>query len=401
MHAGLTARQAADEPSHSGAQHASPALWNVREQAGAGPDLKALGRDALGHVGALHQGRATMTQEVVRRMRFTLRARSLGSALVALLLISCGGKEGGAPIAPPPPTADVSAAVQKYLDDLIQIMREHSIHRRTIDWTAFRTSVFTAAAGAQSPSQTYEAIRVALTLLGDGHSIYFTPGGSVIFVPRRNCFAQAQATPEIPNDIGYVRVPGFAGGGAAATTFATGLQNSIRNSDRDGLAGWIVDLRGNGGGNMWPMLAGVGPVLGEGLVGHFIDPDGMVTTWEYWDGASLINTLPVVRVNPPYRLRTGNPRVAVLIDNGIASSGEATAIAFKARPDTRFFGTATCGLSTANVSYTLSDGAVLILTVSTMADRTKALYGDAVTPDEVFAAQDGVVDRAIEWLRSQ
>jgi len=35
--------------------------------------------------------------------------------------------------------------------------------------------------------------------------------------------------------------------------------------------------------------------------------------------------------------------VAVLSDNGIASSGEATLIAFRQRPNTRSFGDATCG----------------------------------------------------------
>jgi C-terminal processing protease CtpA/Prc len=35
--------------------------------------------------------------------------------------------------------------------------------------------------------------------------------------------------------------------------------------DQGNLAGWIVDLRNNGGGNMWPMLTGIGSILGEGV----------------------------------------------------------------------------------------------------------------------------------------
>lgn len=65
------------------------------------------------------------------------------------------------------------------------------------------------------------------------------------------------------------------------------------------------------------------------------------------------------RVDTPYRLRHDAPKVAVLIDNGTASSGEAVLIAFQRRPDTRTFGNATCGLSTANQEYMLSDGASL------------------------------------------
>jgi C-terminal processing protease CtpA/Prc len=96
----------------------------------------------------------------------------------------------------------------------------------------------------------------------------------------------------------------------------------------------------------------------------------------------------------PYRLRRERPRVAVLVDNGVASSGEATFIAFRQRADTRSFGVATCGLSTANSGFSMSDGALLNLTVSVMADRTKTRYGDQVAPDEIIADAAQVVARA-------
>ena len=47
--------------------------------------------------------------------------------------------------------------------------------------------------------------------------------------------------------------------------------------------GWIVDLRGNGGSNMWAALAGLGPLLGEGPVGFFKDRRGR-QEWVYDKG---------------------------------------------------------------------------------------------------------------------
>lgn len=91
--------------------------------------------------------------------------------------------------------------------------------------------------------------------------------------------------------------------------------------------------------------------------------------------------------------------MAVLTDHGTASSGEAVAIAFKRRLDTRFFGTATCGLSTANETITLDDGATLLLTVSVMADRARTPYGDVVVPDESSTAPVDADRLAIAWLR--
>ncbi|HEY1056102.1 MAG TPA: hypothetical protein VGE24_13240 [Emticicia sp.] len=79
----------------------------------------------------------------------------------------------------------------------------------------------------------------------------------------------------------------------------------------------------------------------------------------------------------------------------MASSGEAIA----ARPDTKFFGMSTCGLSTANQNINMPDGAILYLTVSTMADRTKKMYGKKVTPDVEDPNQTRYIQQAIEWLK--
>jgi len=153
-------------------------------------------------------------------------------------------------------------------------MQANSINRLTIDWTMFRASVLGQSSSAQTIADTYPAIRAALGLLGDGHSSYRSAAGTVIFVPNRTCSASGAGTPTLPPTVGYVKVGSFSGSGSEATAFANNIQRVIMSADRDDLIGWIVDLRGNGGGNMWPMIAGVGPVLGEGVIGYFMTPPG-------------------------------------------------------------------------------------------------------------------------------
>ena len=148
------------------------------------------------------------------------------------------------------------------------------------------------------------------------------------------------------------------------------------------------------------MLAGIGPVLGEGLLGYFVDPLNVSSIWEYRDGAALLNGVALARVEQPYTVLLPRPRVAVLTDKVVASSGEATFIAFRDREGTRSFGTATCGLSTANQSFFLSDGGSLVLTVSTMADRSRKTYGDVLAPDEIITDPVQTVDRAVAWLQT-
>jgi hypothetical protein len=315
--------------------------------------------------------------------------------LTALGVSACGGRR-----APAEPTGPPSEEARAYLDELIGLMQAHSINRLTIDWSALRERVFARAVGAETIQDTYPAIQVALDGLGDGHSVYYPTRGPVLGAARRViCGRPTTGTPALPDDIGYVKVPAFSGTPEQATALATELQQTIMSADKAGLIGWIVDVRGNGGGNMWPMIAGVGPLLGEDVAGYFIDPVGAETAWVYRDGAAWEGGVANERVAEPYRLIRDRPRVAVLTDNSIASSGEAVVVSFRERPDARSFGDRTCGLSTANQLYPMSDGATLNITEAVMADRTRTRYGSPIPPDE-FVSTVQVVERAIAWLRT-
>ena len=325
--------------------------------------------------------------------------RPLVALIVSLTVSACGGSSS-----PTQPAPSVSQSPQTYLEALIGVMESSSVHRLTINWADFRARVMAEAENAQTIPDTFPAIRTALTLLNDGHSAYVpASGGPTIFVRTRSCAAPAAPAPDVPADIGYVKVTSFSGTADEALAYANRIQDTIRATDRDGLAGWIVDLRGNGGGNMWPMIAGLGPIVGEGLLGYFVRPVGGAVPWGYREGTSWSgsNHASAQTVTSPYRLRQPDPAVAVLIDGRVASSGEAATIAFKQRARTRFFGASTCGLSTANASFGLSDGASLVLAVALMADRTRKEYGDIVAADEVVTGAAQTVDRAIAWLRNE
>ncbi|MEM6842653.1 MAG: S41 family peptidase [Bacteroidota bacterium] len=294
----------------------------------------------------------------------------------------------------------ISSVAEEFLNEILDIMEENSINRNTIDWSSFREEVFEVAADAQTKEDTYAAIRRALALLNDNHSFYIKDDGGSIFAGTIRCNGREGSKPtNLPDSIGYVRVTSFSGPSSSskALVFAQKIQDQIIAEDKPELVGWVVDLRGNGGGNMWPMLAGIGPVLGEGVSGHFIGPDGGEDSWGYSNGASVANGSSVTQLPDPYKLISPNPKVAVLLNNGIASSGEAIAISFVGRENTRSFGTATCGLSTSNVQYTLSDNTTLLLTTAYMADRDKNTYGVPIEPD-VEVADSEMVETALLWL---
>ena len=127
-------------------------------------------------------------------------------------------------------------------------------------------------------------------------------------------------------EVGYVNVPAYSGvDQAAAKAFATKAHEQLSATVGQAGCGWIVDLRENGGGNMWPMLAGLKPFLGD-------EPLGMFVSWETssppWKAGQLGG------VDPPTSLRALEQAwVAVLTGPRTSSSGEAVTIAFKGRPD--------------------------------------------------------------------
>jgi hypothetical protein len=148
-------------------------------------------------------------------------------------------------------------------------------------------------------------------------------------------------------------------------------------------------------------------VLGEGFVGGWINVEGERSRWFYRDGLAGIelpsgSTVIMMEVASPYQVVNSEPPVAVLTAGDTAARKRT--IAFRARPQTRSFGSATYGNSTGNAAFHLSDGARIFLTISIMVDRDGTLYGGVIAPDEVVTgessdpASDPVVSRAISWL---
>jgi carboxyl-terminal processing protease len=194
--------------------------------------------------------------------------------------------------------------------------------------------------------------------------------------------------------------------------YAADVRRILTDLSAQSPRGWIVDLRGNTGGDMWPMLTGIGPILGDGVLGSFVAADGNIN-WFYQDGksgtrnpAGLETVSLTLDEAPALNSMTTATPVAVLVDGSTASSAEAITIAFHGRPNTRSFGTHTAGKSTAVQPYKLDDGAEIFLTTAIDADRSGKPYPDGITPDQVFPASasmpleanDPVVQAAMSWL---
>lgn len=297
-----------------------------------------------------------------------------------------------------------STIAQQYLDQAIANIRNAALNRDKVDWTTTLASIDMLAAGAETPADTHAAIRYALSALDDRHSRLVAPSS-----------AKSQSANSRTDDfgivsqslagMGYVKVPTYGGGAPVRNdAFSTDLKSRLAALQSENVCGWIVDLRGNGGGNMWPMLRGLQPLLGETVVGYFVAPT-QKTAWKL--DAATAQTVAVADFLAHKRDSAPVAPVAILQGPKTSSSGEAVAVSFIGRPVTQSFGQPTAGLSTSNASIPLADGALMLLTTAVFADRTGKTYGERIQPDvsveEAKSAtglnDDPVVQAALTWLK--
>jgi C-terminal processing protease CtpA/Prc len=203
----------------------------------------------------------------------------------------------------------------------------------------------------------------------------------------------------IGGDVGYVLLPSTSGAGS----FVQAVRTGITTADAPNVCGWIVDVRRNTGGSMWPMLQAIRAIVGEPPFGSFVDSSGTRTAWVYptsGDGAASGTVTPLSHPHGP---------IAVLTSRLTAEAAEAVVVAFRGRPRSRSFGEPTWGTPLNSHLYALADGALLQLTQAFDADRMGVEYRSRIAPDEAMpvdwarlgAPDDPMIIAAGTWIRAQ
>jgi carboxyl-terminal processing protease len=213
---------------------------------------------------------------------------------------------------------------------------------------------------------------------------------------QTNTARDFEVTGAIVGGIGYVALPGYNGQNAErSAAFAAAIQRYIAEAQAAHACRWIVDLRNDIGGNMYPMLAGLHPLLGDQPLGYFYNRAG---EWIPWSAHGSGSNIP----------DSSFQAVAVITGPKTASAGEAVTLSFRGRPHTRSFGAQTGGYSTANQAVALSDGARIALTTGLMADRFRNIAEGSIPPDEAVEVPNAVrlnadpaIAAATAWLMSQ
>jgi C-terminal processing protease CtpA/Prc len=303
----------------------------------------------------------------------------------------------------------------RLLDEALGFMQKNYYKRENIAWDTLADRARARLNNSGNCDDAYAAITWCFQQINETHSFIMRPEKAAVY---NNDAGDTETKPNLAelvgeikgevlsDSIGYLTVPWVSTTDSLiCVRIADSLQELIARLDAGKISKWIIDLRMNTGGNCWPMLAGIGPLLGEGTCGYFVSDNSKIPI-TYRDGAAFQGKHVRCQVSKQcYRVKSGRKSIVILTSHRTVSAGEIVALAFKGKQLVHFYGEPTAGMTTANATYTLSDNSMLVLTVCREADFTGTICEGSIVPDKIIDPNSGNKDsdvtklEAIRWLQ--
>ena len=186
--------------------------------------------------------------------------------------------------------------------------------------------------------------------------------------------------------VGYMKLYSFSTGAEAQ------VQAALEKFEQEGVTGWVLDLRDNGGGYIDTLSQITSRFLnGRQPVAYEIERGG---------AEQPITTDPTHYFSPQHPF-------AILINGGSASASEALASAATDYGFARLFGQKTSGCLAGATSYRLADGSAMQVTIWKIVspqrreiNRVGQLPDQEIQPDPT-GVTDPILDAAVAWLATQ
>ncbi|MFD2598866.1 S41 family peptidase [Sphingobacterium corticis] len=188
----------------------------------------------------------------------------------------------------------------------------------------------------------------------------------------------------VDESVGYLRIPGnndFAF--KKVDSIANDIASHVNKVNSEKIKAWILDLRLNTGGNMYPILLGLKEFIGEDIVfGGFRNAKNESTgEWAVKDGKMLIDGIELVRATSLALPLNKDISIVILTSCYTASAGEMTAISLIGCKDTYIVGEPTAGYTTAVQGFEINESAGINLSTDFVVDRNLNVYKDRIEPN--------------------
>ncbi|WP_334126410.1 S41 family peptidase [Empedobacter brevis] len=294
-------------------------------------------------------------------------------------------------------------SIQSFLDQAMNIIEANSIHTENL--TSIKHKLYKNSKKLNSLDQVAPLFEEVFEALNDYHGSLKYKGKTYGWTKDTsyvNAYLKSKLKEEtnvssliLDQDVAYIRIPGnndFAF--KKVDSLANDIVSHINQVNSDKIKGWIIDLRMNTGGNMYPILLGLKEFIGNELIfGGFINSKNQSTgIWEIKENKLSIDHITLERKTILNYLPPNTIPIVILTSGYTASAGEMTAISFIGRDHTYIVGEPTAHYTTAVQGFEINQFAALNLSTDYVVDRNKKVYKGRIMPDIEITKGDNFED---------
>ena len=299
---------------------------------------------------------------------------------------------------------EISKSNKKFIKIVSRIIKEKSLFTGFLDWKHIPNEL------KRLPFRNIDSIDRNLVLnyfitslksVGDNHSLFVTQA-TIKTLTSDSSVATLSESKYLGSGIGYIKVPKcMTFDKVKDREYANSIRSQIRRLDiENDIVGWVIDLRNNNGGNMWPMVAGLNALMYDGTIGYLIGANGKKHKEWKTDNGTINYSKETIAL---YKVKKMNPKIAVLVNSKTASSGEMTAISLLGLPNVKSFGQPTAGFTTTNSTFYFPNGTQLFLASHYVADQKFKLYPERIRPDVIMNTpntfnDDEILEYSKKWI---
>ncbi len=294
------------------------------------------------------------------------------------------------------------------IENALEVIENNSIKRGIVDFEKLEAQFSLKKKEISSDPELYNVIQSLIDSLGDGHSYLIMNDGRKFGEradPETIQKVDIERIPEDDKGIKYLQVERISpGDNKKMQKYADDLFKKIISLYDPDMKGWILDFRNNSGGHLWPMLAGLSPLVDSDTAGCGVYPEGIYWRWRAKDGKAGVGSNIHFSVSNPQKINYVKKPVVILTGNKTASSGEASVISFIGKNNVCIIGEKTRGLATINQPFDIGNGIKIMLTTGYFGDRNGNIYPEGIIPDILIpdnsknSSENIMLYQAVKWI---
>jgi carboxyl-terminal processing protease len=292
--------------------------------------------------------------------------------------------------------SQASKAMIATIDSVIFKAKNHSINSRFVKWDSIKLQMYKAAGTATSVKDLRSSFEILSLALNDRQAVFMDASNNSRiggYPEYQDAERQTQISPAagaftysiLEDDIRYMRIVPT---GDDVKSQAALIRQAVDSLSKNDAGYWIVDLRYASGGDMHALFAGMGPLLGEGLVATAVAGKKIMNLYAVHNGKLYDNQKLVVDFPSAIKDMYG-VKIAVLTSEYTSGAAEILALALKGRKNTKLIGEPTRGNVFGTKSFKVASVVSMTISETMYMDRKGTEYKGKVIPDTTIQFEPG------------